>query len=99
MRDFCVKQMNKIKITFNSPVILGFVFASFVVLILGCLTEGAAKFLRFSSGYLKILIRSGLYSHLQACGIINDHDETCTCYAKINNMHPTVNKRKDKEVY
>ena len=37
-----MKQMNKIKITFNSPVILGFVFASFVVLILGCLTEGAA---------------------------------------------------------
>ncbi len=40
-----------------------------------------------------------IYSHLQACGIINDHDETCPCYAKINQMHPTVNKRKDKEVY
>ena len=40
-----------------------------------------------------------IYSHLQACGIINDHDETCPCYAKINKMHPTVNKRRDKEVY
>ena len=39
-----------------------------------------------------------IYSHLQACGIINDHDETCPCYAKINKMHPTVNKRRDKEV-
>ena len=40
-----------------------------------------------------------IYSHLQACGIINDHDETCPCFAKINRMHPTVNKRRDKEVY
>ncbi|MCR4655531.1 MAG: DNA-3-methyladenine glycosylase I [Lachnospiraceae bacterium] len=40
-----------------------------------------------------------IYSHLQACGIINDHDVTCPCYIKINKMHPTVNKRRDKEVY
>ena len=40
-----------------------------------------------------------IYSHLQACGIINDHDETCPCFAKINAMNPTVNKRRDKEIY
>ena len=40
-----------------------------------------------------------IYSHLQACGIINDHDETCPCFAKINAMNPTVNKRRDKDIY
>lgn len=40
-----------------------------------------------------------IYSHLQACGIINDHDENCPCFKKINDVHPTVNKRRDKEVY
>lgn len=40
-----------------------------------------------------------IYSHLQACGIINDHDETCPCYEKINLENPTVRKRRDKEVY
>jgi len=40
-----------------------------------------------------------IYSHLQACGIINDHDETCPCYERINAANPTVNKRKDMEVY
>lgn len=40
-----------------------------------------------------------IYSHLQACGIINDHDVTCPCRKKILDAHPTVNKRRDKEVY
>ena len=40
-----------------------------------------------------------IYSHLQACGIINDHDEACDCYKRINEQYPTVNKRRDKEVY
>ena len=40
-----------------------------------------------------------IYSHLQACGIINDHDEDCVCYKRINEQYPTVNKRRDKEVY
>ena len=39
-----------------------------------------------------------IYSHLQACGIINDHDASCPCYTQINENHPTVNKRKDKEL-
>ena len=40
-----------------------------------------------------------IYSHLQACGIINDHDEDCDCYKRMNEQYPTVNKRRDKEVY
>ena len=40
-----------------------------------------------------------IYSHMQACGIINDHDADCPCYAEINRKHPTVSKRRDKEVY
>ena len=39
-----------------------------------------------------------IYSHLQACGIINDHDKDCPCYRMINDAHPTVNKRRDHEV-
>lgn len=35
-----------------------------------------------------------LYSHLQACGIINDHSATCPRYAEINASHPTVAKRR-----
>ena len=40
-----------------------------------------------------------IYSHLQACGIINDHDERCVCYKQIIKKYPMVNKRRDKEVY
>lgn len=40
-----------------------------------------------------------IYSHLQACGIINDHDKECYCYQKINAAYPTVRKRRDKEKY
>ena len=40
-----------------------------------------------------------IYSHLQACGIINDHDAECPCYERIVESHPTVRKRRDKEVY
>lgn len=35
-----------------------------------------------------------VYSHLQACGIINDHDKNCPCYKKINENYPTVKKRR-----
>ena len=38
-----------------------------------------------------------IYSHLQACGIINDHDRDCPCYRKINEAYPTVRKRRDHE--
>ena len=39
-----------------------------------------------------------IYSHLQACGIINDHDRDCPCYRQINETNPTVRKRRDHEV-
>ena len=35
-----------------------------------------------------------VYSHLQACGIVNDHAEECPCYQAINRTHPTVRKRR-----
>lgn len=38
-----------------------------------------------------------VYSHLQACGIINDHGSDCPCYKKITENYPTAKKRKDKE--
>ena len=39
-----------------------------------------------------------IYSHLQVCGIINDHDKDCPCWHKIVDGYPTVNKRRDHEV-
>ena len=38
-----------------------------------------------------------VYSHLQACGVVNDHSERCPCYAKIVAKHPTIRKRRDAE--
>lgn len=40
-----------------------------------------------------------VYSHLQACGIICDHDLTCPCYKKIINSYPTVKLPPDNEVF
>lgn len=34
-----------------------------------------------------------VYSHLQACGIINDHLETCFRYADLISHYPTARKR------
>ena len=39
-----------------------------------------------------------IYSHLQACGIINDHAVDCPCYHRINEMYPTVKLKPDEEV-
>ena len=39
-----------------------------------------------------------IYSHLQACGIINDHDKDCPCYQNINEANLTVRKQRDHEV-
>ena len=38
-----------------------------------------------------------MYSHMQACGIINDHDENCSRFQYINSHYPTVCKRRDHE--
>ena len=35
-----------------------------------------------------------IYSHLQACGIINDHDKNCPRYKEIVDNYPTVTKRR-----
>ena len=35
-----------------------------------------------------------VYSHLQACGIINDHDKNCARYREIVSKYPTVKKRR-----
>ena len=40
-----------------------------------------------------------IYSHLQACGVINDHSQDCPYFSRINDMTPTVVKRRDREVY
>ncbi len=40
-----------------------------------------------------------VYSHLQACGIINDHDAGCPCRQKLLALHPTVRRRRDREVF
>lgn len=35
-----------------------------------------------------------VYSHLQACGVINDHAADCPCYKRINEANPTVRKKR-----
>ena len=39
-----------------------------------------------------------IYSHLQACGIINDHAGDCPCYGNINGAYPTISLKPDQEV-
>ncbi|MBQ3273584.1 MAG: DNA-3-methyladenine glycosylase I [Solobacterium sp.] len=38
-----------------------------------------------------------IYSHLQACGIINDHASDCPCYHRINSSNPTIRMKPDRE--
>ena len=35
-----------------------------------------------------------VYSHLQACGLINDHAKDCPCRQRINETNPTIRKRR-----
>ena len=35
-----------------------------------------------------------IYSHLQACGLVNDHGKDCPCYQRINDANPTIRKRR-----
>ena len=39
-----------------------------------------------------------VYSHLQACGVINDHGRDCPRYAIVNAASETVRKRRDHEI-
>lgn len=38
-----------------------------------------------------------VYSHLQACGIINDHGKDCPCRCRINDVNPTEQRQPDGE--
>ena len=38
-----------------------------------------------------------VYSHLQACGIINDHGKACPCLQKISDRYPPVMRKCDQE--
>ena len=40
-----------------------------------------------------------VYSHLQACGIINDHSKDCPRFVQINQTYPTIKKSRDQEVF
>ena len=48
----------------------------------------------FTEGYMGSIT---VYSHLQACGIINDHLETCFRYQELLDITDAVRKRRDKE--
>ena len=39
-----------------------------------------------------------IYSHLQACGVINDHAKDCPMFEKINKNYPTIKLEPDDEV-
>ena len=39
-----------------------------------------------------------MYSHLQACGLINDHGEDCPCFQRLINDYPTVKMQADNEL-
>lgn len=40
-----------------------------------------------------------IYSHLQACGIINDHGCDCFRFEEIKNKYPNIKKKADNEVF
>lgn len=59
------------------------------------LSDAVSKDLR-KRGF-KYLGSVTVYSHLQACGVINDHTEGCFRYQEVMHMHLWVRKRKDEE--
>lgn len=67
-------------------------------LTLECLQCGLSWDLMLKKRGFKYVGPVTVYSHLQACGIINDHDKDCPCYQKIVSMYPTVKKRRDREI-
>ena len=38
-----------------------------------------------------------IYSHLQACGLINDHAADCPCFHKVNEEYPVIRMNPDNE--
>ena len=59
------------------------------------LSDGISKDLKKRG--LKYMGSITVYSHLQACGIINDHLETCGRYRELLAVTDAVKKRRDKE--
>lgn len=45
----------------------------------------------------KFLGEVTIYSHLQSCGIINDHGSKCDCYQRIIQQYPVIEKERDQE--
>ena len=59
--------MKKLKITFNSPVVLGFIFVSLAVLLLGCVTMGKSNellFMTYHSALTNPLTYLRLFTHV-----------------------------------
>ncbi len=59
--------MKKLRITFNSPVVLGFVVAGFIVMLLGVVTGGTATqllFMSWRSGWTSLLTYLRLFTHV-----------------------------------
>lgn len=40
-----------------------------------------------------------IYSYLQSCGVINDHDFTCPLFKKISQQYSCITKKRDQEVF
>ena len=38
-----------------------------------------------------------MYSHMQACGMINDHDRSCPCFSRLTALYPVVHMACDAE--
>ena len=47
--------------------------------------------------YIKYIGTVTIYSHLQACGMINDRDSGCLCFHRINDQYPVIRMRADNE--
>ncbi len=60
----------------------------------GLSTDLSADLRRRGFKYLGPVV---VYSHLQACGIVNDHSDDCPRYHEIIRDYPTVRKRRDRE--
>ena len=59
------------------------------------LSERISKDLKLRGS--KFLGPTTVYSHLQACGIINDHGSDCECYKKIITMYTIIKRPKEHE--
>lgn len=66
-------------------------------LTLECLQCGLRWGLMLKKRGFKYIGPVTLYSHLQACGMVNDHAADCPRYQEINKKYPTVRLKPDRE--